>query len=94
MKILFNNDEEIDAISSIIRDYESKNLNSKIKNAIDDMRTSIHIYTIKNSVGVIGNVKCIYCHHEWIAMCSKLTKKIVCPKCEKLILVPLAIKRK
>lgn len=98
MKILFNNYEEVEALLSIIRDYESEKLqdrlkNSKIKDAIDDMRTSVHIYTIKNSIGIIGKVKC-HCGYEWMAMCSKSTKKIICPKCEKFIAVPSSIKKK
>lgn len=98
MKILFNNYQEVGALSSIIQDYESGKLkdrlkNVKIKNAIDDMRTSIHIYTIKNSIGIIGSVKCTHCGHEWTAMCSKDTKKIVCPECERFIVVPSSIKR-
>lgn len=91
MKILFKSYEESRILSGMIVGFEDSKrykTDEEFRQIVEDMRTSVHLFNIKN-IGMVGIMICGECKHKWTAICSEKSKELVCPKCTNKVHIEL-----
>lgn len=94
MNISFKNQEECDAIMSILGYYEKKrdkdNLVESADNydIIEKIKSEVDQFELKNSFDFIGPIHCHNCRNTWTVTVSIFTNKVECPGCKSAITIP------
>lgn len=83
MSFEIRTEDEYWVVCDILKSY--KNIDNDF---VSDLKLAVEIFKIRNYMDRIGPMKCDKCKYEWMAIISKTSNKLKCPKCYFLNDVP------
>lgn len=89
MKIDIETVEECVGLMNLINNYNSKiEITDDVSDIISNIMLAIDQFRINDSFGLIGPINCVKCDKHWIAILSEKVKKVECPTCGFMNMMP------